>query len=465
MDEKVSKRLAVLNLDWDQINAKDLMALFASLCKEGNKIEKVEIYPSEYGKEQMKNDSLYGPQGIWANSKVKPAIFDQKKEKTEEAKKDAKNPESSTKPEPSKDSELSKDLEPSKEEPAAAAAEHDSEEEEHSEEDEESDDGNDDPTKPQKAAVAPQQPPISAPRQSFSKKGKKDFEPIALRKYELQKLRYFFAVVYCDSISSAQQVYEEYDGFEYENSSFKLDLRFIPDELKFPDPPKEVCTKLESGYEPKLLIVNSAVQQSQVKLTWEAPDTKRYELINKRLNPDKLEEMDLKDYLGSGSEEEEDGDADKYRKLLSFTQTEEGIPSSKGKDGRKKADDVHITFKSGLEEEDEIPDNTKEERNSEKEQADKKGKRKFAEKKHFKHKADVVEGEEAGIDKRAKEELELLIDRKKGAEDFKIDLNDQRFKSLYKDKRYLIDPSSKDYKKAGKDFRQEQIKKKKKLDE
>jgi hypothetical protein len=67
-----------------------------------------------------------------------------------------------------------------------------------------------------------------------------------------------------------------------------------------------VCDKLDHYYEPKLQIVNSAVQSSQVRLTWEAPNPKRYELITKNLSPDKLEEMDLRDYLGSESEDDED---------------------------------------------------------------------------------------------------------------------------------------------------------------
>lgn len=59
---KVGKRLAVTNMDWDSLSAVDLLALFSSLCKGGEMIvRKVQIYPSLYGLEQMKNDSLYGP--------------------------------------------------------------------------------------------------------------------------------------------------------------------------------------------------------------------------------------------------------------------------------------------------------------------------------------------------------------------------------------------------------------------
>lgn len=63
-DVKVGRRLAVTNLDWDSISAVDLLVLFSSFCQShggGASIEKVEIFPSQFGIEQMKNDTTYGP--------------------------------------------------------------------------------------------------------------------------------------------------------------------------------------------------------------------------------------------------------------------------------------------------------------------------------------------------------------------------------------------------------------------
>lgn len=57
----VGKRLALTNMDWDNVRAVDILHLFNSFCKGDMFIAKVEIYPSLYGMEQMKNDSLYGP--------------------------------------------------------------------------------------------------------------------------------------------------------------------------------------------------------------------------------------------------------------------------------------------------------------------------------------------------------------------------------------------------------------------
>ncbi|KAG9706016.1 hypothetical protein KCU73_g17825, partial [Aureobasidium melanogenum] len=48
----VSSRLAVVNLDWDNIRAEDLMAVAQSFAATG-RVSKVVVYPSEFGKERM----------------------------------------------------------------------------------------------------------------------------------------------------------------------------------------------------------------------------------------------------------------------------------------------------------------------------------------------------------------------------------------------------------------------------
>ena len=48
-------------MDWDNLSAVDILALFNSFCKGDMMVIKVEIYPSLLGLERMKNDALYGP--------------------------------------------------------------------------------------------------------------------------------------------------------------------------------------------------------------------------------------------------------------------------------------------------------------------------------------------------------------------------------------------------------------------
>ena len=60
-EENLGKRIALNKMDWDVVTAVDLLALFTSLCKGDKIVKRVEIYPSLFGLEKMKQDSMYGP--------------------------------------------------------------------------------------------------------------------------------------------------------------------------------------------------------------------------------------------------------------------------------------------------------------------------------------------------------------------------------------------------------------------
>lgn len=131
-----------------------------------------------------------------------------------------------------------------------------------------------------------------------------------LRQYQLNRLKYYYAVVDCDSAEAANKIYVECDGTEYESTSTKLDLRFIPDDMVFDQTPKEVCTEIPepSKYQPRQF-TTTALQQVKVQLTWDETNPERLEVAQK-LNSGKLDEVnenDLHAYLATDSSDDDAG--------------------------------------------------------------------------------------------------------------------------------------------------------------
>ncbi|XP_069578163.1 ESF1 homolog [Brachyistius frenatus] len=209
--DEVAARLAVCNMDWDRMKAKDLLALFNSFLPKGGAVLSVKIYPSEFGKERLTTEETQGPSGL-------KALPDDSEDDTEE---------------------------------------------------------------------------------------ERDYRE-KMRDYQFKRLKYFYAVVECDSVGTAAKIYEECDGYEYESSCSVLDLRFIPDDVKFDEEPKDEATDVNlSAYTPKLF-TSSAAATSKVQLTWDETDHERVTALNRKFNKDELLDMDFNAYLASSSEEEEE---------------------------------------------------------------------------------------------------------------------------------------------------------------
>ncbi|RZF40312.1 hypothetical protein LSTR_LSTR006921 [Laodelphax striatellus] len=135
-----------------------------------------------------------------------------------------------------------------------------------------------------------------------------------LRKYQLLRLKYFYAIVVCDSADTASTLYDECDGLEYESSATRLDLRFVPDDVTFDEEPRDVCTKLPdiNKYQPRLFL-NTALQQGKVECTWDETDPERVKLAQKlhqMKGDDNIDDTELKMFLASSEEEDEANEED-----------------------------------------------------------------------------------------------------------------------------------------------------------
>ena len=255
--EATSRRLAIQNLDWDLINAKDIFTLVNSIRPPLN----VRIYVSEFGKDRLAREEKEGPEELVEMSKV------------------------------DEDEEELKRLEARMkmlEEQESKAKTHRANEYEDADE-----------------VLDPENEELRE----------------RIRRYQLSKMKYYYAIAEFDSAETAEAVYKELDGMEYEGSSLELDLRFVPDDMTFdPEDMRAECNKApdQATYKAPQFI-SSALQQTTVKFTWDETDARRQEKLRKAYTKEEIEKDDLDAYLASETETESDdsgneqgGDNDKF---------------------------------------------------------------------------------------------------------------------------------------------------------
>ncbi|KAL7069048.1 hypothetical protein ACR3K2_05810 [Cryptosporidium serpentis] len=217
-----TSRLSLMGLDWDNINADDIYVVLSSFLSPSkvlstgnlnNKLIRVSIYPSNFGKERMEYEVVHGP---------------------------------------TIQSTKQKDL--------------DSDEEE-------------------------------------------DLE--AIRRYQVEKSLYYYAVVECADVNSAIKLADELDGMEADFCIDSLDVRFIPDNLtEFPYPPISVSSCIPAKYKPPDCF-RSALKHSKPLLIWDDTPLERVRFLRKKFAPEELLSNDFDTYLTSDIENEDEDDETK----------------------------------------------------------------------------------------------------------------------------------------------------------
>ncbi|KAL2966330.1 hypothetical protein AAZX31_16G110100 [Glycine max] len=193
-----------------------------------------------------------------------------------------------------------------------------------------------------------------------------DIDNEKLRAYEKSRMRYYFAVVECDSSATANYIYKECDGLELKQSSNALDLRFIPDNMEFKHPPRDVATEVPANYECKDFY-SRALQHSEVNLTWDDDEPLRAKTLKQKFTDDQvsllcrnllLAQMEVKEFLTSDESESDDSKDNnetddqpdkrakkraKYRALL------QAGDDSDGGNEHDNVQNMEVTFNTGLE--------------------------------------------------------------------------------------------------------------------
>jgi hypothetical protein len=162
--EGSSKRLALMNYDWIKIKAGDIMITFSSFLPDGGVLKSVKVYPSEFGKKMMEQEERDGPGDIFKeNSTIEIANKPGQKLKIVEP-------------------EQEKSIKPQKYQRQA--------------------ENND-----WSAAIDEEQTALDLTK---------------LRKYERDRLKYYYAVLEFDSGKTADAVFEASNGFELEITGIKI---------------------------------------------------------------------------------------------------------------------------------------------------------------------------------------------------------------------------------------------------
>ncbi|KAA8497655.1 Pre-rRNA-processing protein esf1 [Porphyridium purpureum] len=310
-----TRRIALVNMDWERISAVDLLSCLSSFLTRGGEISRVTVYPSEFGMERMAQEAISGPRlDVPKHDPRKSG----KKNSSEAAEKLGSTSEKRDSENESASDEISRS--------SIDASESES-------------DGTDD----EEDARA-----ISKAKQNE-----------LIRKYELDKMRYYFAVVEFDSAESANAVYKECDGLEFGSSGNLFDMRFIPDDMHDFEqrPPRDVATSVPENYEPPQFST-TALLHSKVELSWDKEDARRTVILKKRnFQAQELLEDDFKAYLASSASETDSetgrANAEEKRKILLSALSRPSIPSDAetGEDHESAVEgDMEATFHTGLEE-------------------------------------------------------------------------------------------------------------------
>ncbi|KAI0801175.1 hypothetical protein C8Q74DRAFT_1364815 [Fomes fomentarius] len=301
-----TRRIAVVNLDWDHVRASHLYKIFSSLVSpsgasvasgskdagtsEGastfvvrGRVLSVKVYPSAFGKQRMAREEKEGPP---------PQVFKKKRELRPE--------------------EINE-------------------------------------------------------RTVYEIGDGEDYDEEALRKYQLERLRYYYAITECDSVEAASHIFNELDGTELERSANVFDLSFVPDDMTFDDDFRDEATEdVSAPYKP-LEFVTDALRHSKVKLTWDEDEPERAQVTRRVLTRKEIEESDFRAYIATSSSEDEDDDAagpsvskglgrsksakaaerDKLRALL-LSGGDDTMPEGWGQSKDDDNGDMEITFTPGL---------------------------------------------------------------------------------------------------------------------
>ena len=330
-----SRFLAICNMEWSSVRAVDLFTIVSSFVPPGT-LKYVQVYESDFGKEQMERDRTMGPQNVWKKKTT------HQKESDNEGDDSSKSSDSSVDDDNDDDNDDDEDMDNEK------MHTEDTEKEDLKKNDNSSDD----------LSSQDDEENILNEYQDFNLDNgddaiENDFDPEKLRAYEASKLMYYFAVAEFTSAEAADTAYAELDGMEVGHSSAQMDLSAIPEEnvagVIDDRHLRDQASSIPSAYSPPDFVVN-ALQKTDVKCTWEEGDKERERMltqygVNSGAWSAMTEGDDLRAYLASDASSDEDSDDEKankaknMRKMLGLGDCDDDVFDGEAKESDDRQDD------------------------------------------------------------------------------------------------------------------------------
>ena len=338
-----SRYLCVLNLNWDHVRAVDVYAMVRSFCPPGT-LERVAVYPSDFGRERMERERREGPRGLWKRAEEEEEGGGEDRSDSDEdgSSDDGTANQSDDDDESEGESDGGSDGEPDEyQEPLRADDDPDGRSENDGSDSDEEDILNLNDATSRLYSHFPAQSNVMKNSQLTTADEEEDgFDIERLRRYEASKLRYYFAIATFANPQAAEEVYESIDGLEMGHTAAEVDARILPmdayDSTVEGREVRDECTQIPARYEPNDTVV-TALRQSRVSCSWEKGDSEREaKLTRYGMGKESWEAMATGDDIGvylatsdvSSSEDESEGEkksgkegkkrgkADKMRAML-----------------------------------------------------------------------------------------------------------------------------------------------------
>lgn len=324
VDGEESTSLAIVNMDWDHIKAADLYVVLHSFLPATGKLEHVRVFMSEFGRERLAQEAVKGP-GLDAYvDKEREKIFAEYRRNMDSGAVEFKNTKQVPVTKLSSEYYDIKDYFDANADEAEAAAEN------------------------------------------------------AIRRYELDRMRYAFAIAKFNSIQTASNIYSQLNGVLFERSSCTLDLRVVmlEDEAQFLKGDKlipvaeggwlmDACFSFPQLYAAKDDFETKALQKTKPELTWDQTDPDRLKITTRKLSKEEAHDWandPANQFIAMSDEDESDG-AGRFDLLTGNHKTEDDSSDSNddddgssigsdepqhGKHSKHSKDDLFISFDSIL---------------------------------------------------------------------------------------------------------------------